>query len=290
MLDAKFTMNKSYSILLIASGILLLSCSVTQGDAFQDLSNNIQYQSANTQEGLQNYQLCYDISRKWWGFHEPELALDFLYEAAREAEQILPAKLSASKLLELAELATREYRDRYTAEEMIQKARTQIQLILDYYEWRIPNSEANRIEKEAGKLKYLPRGKYIPRQVVLPVPSNGSIFTPDYFGNNNPNTKKFPGNEIYGNNQSAPILDFNNRPQSRPPLPEPKRPKEPPSKPNKPKPPLDPDGNKPKPPRPPDKPPLPPDKPPKPPRPPGDKPPLPPPANDTTRPPLPPRK
>jgi hypothetical protein len=266
-------MGKRLSIYIIGCMVLLFGWANCAGDAFQDLSNNIQYQSANTLEGLQNYQRCYDISRDWWKLHEPELALDFLYEAAREAEILVPAKLSATKLLELADLATREYRDRYTAEDMIQKARSRLQLILEYYEWRIPFYEANRIEKEAEKLKYLPRGKYIPRQVILPTPGTGTIFTPDYIGNNLLETRE--------SNQSIPNLDFNLNPSKPRPPDKPPKPPLPPDKP--PKPPLPPD-KPPKPPLPPDKPPkppLPPDKPPKPPLPP-DKPPKPP-SSDTAK-------
>lgn len=269
---------KRLILFVLSSSILIFFwCFLYAGESFQDLSNSIQYQSANTQEGLQNYQRCLDISRDWWKLHQPELALDFLYESAREAEQLVPAKLSASKLLELAEIATQEYRDRYTAEDMIAKSRTRIKLILDYYEWRVPYREANRIEKEAELLTYLPRGKYLPRQVILPTPGTGKTSTPDDLSNNNLNFNII--------NQLSAKIDRDPGPKPdpgsakvKPPLPEPKRPKEPPSKPDKP--PVPPD----KPPQPPEppKPPKPPDKPPKPPVPP-DKPPRPPLTTDTTK-------
>ncbi|MFB3895131.1 MAG: hypothetical protein ACE14V_02395 [bacterium] len=273
-------MAKRISIFLIGFIGLLFGWSISARDSFQDLSNDIQYQSANTQEGLKNYQLCFDISKDWWNLHEPELALDFLYAAAREAEQLLPAKVSAAKLLELAAVATKEYRDRYTAEDMIEKARAKMKFILDYYEWQIPYQEANRIEKEAERLQYLPRGKYIPRQVILPVPSGTNITKPDIVSY----TVEEPVNRMRYANQPPGGFDNTKPPKSQSALggkPELKKPKEPPAKPDKPpKPKEPPDKPKPpdKPPKPPE-PPKPPDKPPKPP----DKPPIPPPANDTTK-------
>ncbi|MDI6782665.1 MAG: hypothetical protein QME64_01055 [bacterium] len=263
---------------------VLLFIGIAQGYAvdIQDLSNQFQYQSANTRNSLQNYQRCYDISRKWWGLHEPELALDFLYESAREAGLILPAKLSAMKLLELAELATREYRDRYTAEEMLQKSRDRMKLIFDYYEWREPYHQANRIEKEAEQLGYLPRGKYIPRPVTLPTPGSAGLLPPDYFINDKPEKTELLVHEIARNERQEVVASIDNKPdfsKPRPPLPEKKKPTDLPPKLDKPKPPL--------PPKLPEKPPLPPEKPPKPPQPPGDKPPRPliPPEADTTKPP-----
>lgn len=274
-------MNRLFLIFLSGSILIFFFCSFCAGDAIQDLSNQFQYQSANTQNSLQNYQLCYDISQKWWNLHEPELALDFLYESAREADLILPAKLSAMKLLELAELATWEYRDRYTAEEMIQKSRDRMKLIFDYYDWREPYHQANRIEKEAEQLGYLPRGKYIPRPVTLPTPSTAGLLPVEYLVNNNPEKPELNISEIAGKDRPNSVPDRDNRlppdlSKPRPPL---KQPTNLPPKPDKPKPPL--------PPKPPEKPPLPPEKPPKPPHPPGDKPPRPPipPESDTTKPP-----
>ena len=277
-------------VILLVFITLLSGWSTCSAYEVKEAAAQFQKQSANTRNGLENYQLCYDISRRWWKLHQPELALDFLFTAAREADLILPPKLSATKLLDLAELATREYRDRYTAEEMIQHARERMRFILDYYEWRVPYQEANRIEKEAEQLQYLPRGKYIPRPVTLPVRSTAGMLQIDLKDNAPPEQPGWimsepikPDRPLFNppdESKSKPEL---NKP--KPPSPEPKKPKEPLPKPSdKPKepPPVDPDKDKPplppKPPRPPDKP----DKPP------GDrpKPPLPPepPSSDTAKP------
>ncbi|MCX7918904.1 MAG: hypothetical protein N3A72_04710 [bacterium] len=308
-------------VCLLISIVFLFSWANSARDSVQELSNRIQEQSANTQNSLLNYQLCYDISRAWWSVYEPELALDFLYAAAKEAELMNPATLSAMKLLELAKLATREYRDRSTAEEMIQRARDRMRLILDYYEWRIPYREANRIEKEAQRLQYLPRGKYIPRPVTLPVPVQRDVMPGFPPGDIVPQQAQV--DRIYPTTPRPetplnPILPPNkpDKPQKPPQLAErpdkpdkpslPPKPPQPPDKPEKPdKPPLPPKPpdkpEVPKPPKPPDKPdnpPQPPDrpKPPQPPKPPDvpdkpkppqlpDRPPLPPrlPSSDTTR-------
>jgi len=244
--------------------LLLTVLSSGAGYEVKEIAAQFQEQSANTRNSLENYQRCLVLSRRWWSLHEPELALDFLFAAAREANLILPPKLSAMKLLELAELASREYRDRSTAEEMIQQARERMRFILDYYEWRVPYREANRIEKETGQLQYLPRGKYIPHPVTLPARSTAGMLPIDLNDKDTPEQPGWvisepikPDRPLFNpSDESKPKPELN---RPKPPLPEPKKPKEPlPRPPDKPKPPRPPDKpDKPPPDRP--KPPLPPE-------------------------------